>query len=74
MDAPNALWSADFKGQFKLGIGAYCYPLTIVDGYSRYLLACRGLGSVATPSTRAVFEGIFRTSGLPDRIRTSPRS
>jgi putative transposase len=70
MDAPKALWSADFKGQFKLGTGAYCYPLTIVDGYSRYLLACRGLESVATSSTRAVFEGIFRTYGLPDRIRT----
>lgn len=70
MDAPNALWSADFKGQFKLGTGAYCYPLTIVDSYSRYLLACRGLESVATPSTRSVFEGIFRTYGLPDRIRT----
>jgi putative transposase len=70
MDAPNALWSADFKGQFRLGTGAYCYPLTIIDGYSRYLLACRGLETIATSSTRSVFEGIFRTYGLPDRIRT----
>ena len=70
MDAPNALWSADFKGQFKLGTGAYCYPLTIIDGYSRYLLACRGLEAIATGSTRSVFEAVFRTYGLPDRIRT----
>jgi hypothetical protein len=69
-DAPNALWSADFKGQFKLGTGAYCYPLTVIDGYSRYLLACRGLDSTATGSARSVFEGIFRSYGLPDRIRT----
>jgi putative transposase len=70
MEAPNALWSADFKGQFRLGTGAYCYPLTVIDGYSRYLLACRGLEAIATASTRSVFEGIFRTYGLPDRIRT----
>ena len=69
-DAPNALWSADFKGHFKLGTGAYCYPLTVIDGYSRYLLACRGLDSTATGSARSVFEGIFRSYGLPDRIRT----
>jgi putative transposase len=68
-DAPNAVWSADFKGQFKLGTGAYCYPLTIVDGYSRYLPACRGLEAIATASTRSIFEGISRTCGLPDRIR-----
>ncbi|NOT08919.1 MAG: transposase, partial [Gemmatimonadales bacterium] len=69
-DAPNALWTADFKGQFKLGTGAYCYPLTVIDGYSRYLLACQGLASPATGGSRFVFEGLFRTDGLPNRIRT----
>jgi transposase InsO family protein len=39
MDAPNAVWTADFKGQFRTGDGVYCYPLTVCDGYSRYLLA-----------------------------------
>ena len=42
-DAPNAIWSADFKGQFKTLDGRYCYPLTVQDGFSRYLLACQGL-------------------------------
>ena len=70
MDAPNALWTVDFKGQFRLGTGAYCYPLTIVDGYSRYLLACHGLPSTASVGARSVFERIFRTYGLPDRIRS----
>jgi transposase InsO family protein len=39
--APNDLWSADFKGQFKTGNGRYCYPLTVADGFSRYLLGCQ---------------------------------
>ncbi len=47
MDAPNRVWSADFKGDFKTRDGVRCYPLTIQDGYSRYLLACQSL-----PGTR----------------------
>ena len=43
----NAVWSADFKGQFKTGDGIYCYPLTVTDNYSRMLLACQGLLSTA---------------------------
>jgi transposase InsO family protein len=70
MDAPNAIWTIDFKGQFKLGGGAYCYPLTVVDGYSRYLLACQGLPSTAGLGARGVLERLFRTYGLPDRIRS----
>ena len=45
--APNDVWSADFKGQFKTGDGLYCYPLTITDGYSRCLLGCQALHSTA---------------------------
>jgi putative transposase len=70
MDAPNAVWSVDFKGQFRLGNGANCYPLTVVDGYSRYVLAVRGLPSVATVGVRPVFERLFREYGLPVRIRS----
>lgn len=70
MDAPNAVWSVDFKGQFRLGSGANCYPLTVVDGYSRYVLAVRGLPSVATVGVRPVFERLFREYGLPVRIRS----
>ena len=40
--APNELWSADFKGQFKMGNGRWCYPLTVMDHASRYLLGCQG--------------------------------
>lgn len=70
MDAPNAVWTADFKGQFRTGDGAYCHPLTVCDGYSRYLLACRGLPSVETRGARPVFERLFREYGLPARLRS----
>ena len=70
MDAPNAVWTADFKGQFKTRDGQYCYPLTVVDGYSRYLLACQALPGTLLAPTRTTFGRLFRTYGLPQRIRT----
>ena len=70
MDAPNAIWTADFKGEFKTRDGVYCYPLTVCDGYSRTLLACRGLPSTRTAGARPVFERLFREHGLPVRIRS----
>ncbi len=70
MDAPNAIWTADFKGQFRTRDGEYCYPLTVVDGYSRYLLACQGLRSTAIELARPVFQRLFAEYGLPRIIRT----
>ena len=70
MEAPNAIWTADCKGEFKTRNGAYCYPLAICDGYSRFLLACRALPSTATAGARPVFERLFREHGLPERIRS----
>jgi transposase InsO family protein len=67
---PNGLWSADYKGQFRLGNGQWCYPLTVMDHASRYLLACDGLQGTRLKETRAVFERLFRDYGLPDRLRT----
>jgi putative transposase len=68
--APNELWTADFKGQFRTRDGVYCYPLTIADHHSRYLLACEALPSVHGRGVRPVFERLFRKHGLPDAIRT----
>jgi transposase InsO family protein len=70
MDAPNAVWTADFKGQFKLGDGTYCYPLTLADGCSRMLLACRALTSTQVAESRPVFQRAFEAYGLPVRIRS----
>jgi transposase InsO family protein len=68
--APNELMTADFKGQFRTGDGVYCYPLTIADSYSRYLLRCQALSSVSTAEARPVFERLFRETGLPQAIQT----
>jgi len=67
---PNELWSADFKGQFKLGNGRWCYPLTVMDHASRYLLGCQGLNGTRLVESQAVFERLFQEYGLPNRIRT----
>jgi transposase InsO family protein len=68
--APNDLWTADFKGQFRTRDGVYCYPLTIADQYTRFLLDVRALPSVRVAGALAVFERAFRTYGLPAAIRT----
>lgn len=70
MTAPNGIWTADFKGHFKTRNGVYCYPLTIVDGFSRYLLVCQGLLSTAIVLARPIFLRLFQEYGLPDIIRT----
>lgn len=70
MDAPNETWTADFKGQFRTGDGVYCYPLTVCDGYSRFLLGCQGLPSTEHEGAQPVFEDLFRAYGLPKIIRT----
>lgn len=70
MGSPNDVWTADFKGEFLTRDHRYCYPLTIADGCSRYLLACRGQRSAAYPGARAGFEGAFREYGLPLQILT----
>lgn len=67
---PNAVWSADFKGQFRTGDGRLCYPLTIYDNYSRYILACRRLSHPTLEESRPWFERVFKEYGLPEAIRT----
>jgi putative transposase len=67
---PNDLWTADFKGQFRTGDGIYCYPLTIADQHTRFLMACHGLLSTKGHGVRPVFDRLFREYGLPRAIRT----
>lgn len=68
--SPNDLWCADYKGEFMLGNQEYCYPLTITDFASRYLLACEGLKTTKEVYAFAVFERVFKDYGLPRAIRT----
>ena len=70
MDEPNAVWTVDFKGQFKMFNGRYCYPLTIQDGFSRFLLECRGLYSTSIELAKPVFIKVFREFGVPAVIRS----
>jgi putative transposase len=68
--APNDLWCVDFKGQFKTRDGRYCYPLTVTDRYSRYLLGCQALLSTETAGAKATFHQLFKKYGLPRAIRS----
>jgi transposase InsO family protein len=68
--APNDLWCADFKGEFKLGNGEYCYPLTVTDHASRYLLLCEALDSVREDTAITAFQQLFLERGLPAAIRS----
>lgn len=68
--APNQVWCADFKGEFRTGDGRLCYPLTVTDAHSRFLLACVGMLSPTAEGTREVFDRLFTTAGLPGAIRT----
>jgi putative transposase len=67
---PNALWCADYKGEFMLGNRRYCYPLTITDFASRYLLACEALSTTQERFAFTAFERTFQEFGLPRVIRT----
>lgn len=67
---PNVVWCTDYKGQFRLGNGKYCYPLTICDAYSRYLIACEALESTKEEDARSAWLDVFRRYGLPDAIRS----
>jgi putative transposase len=60
--------TADFKGQFRLGDGTLCYPLTIADPFSRYILAIEALDSTHMAPARAVFARVFREFGLPWQV------
>ena len=68
--APNRLWCADYKGEFLLTNHRYCYPLTITDFASRYLLACEALSTTKERYAFTVVERAFLEFGLPEAIRT----
>lgn len=68
--APNDIWAADYKGQFRLKNGQYCFPLTVSDLYSRTVLGCEAHAAVSMEQTIACFLRLFREYGLPNRIRT----
>jgi transposase InsO family protein len=67
---PNELWCTDYKGEFLLGNQKYCYPLTVTDHASRYLLLCEALESTRETLAITAFERLFQERGLPNSIRS----
>jgi transposase InsO family protein len=67
---PNDVWCVDYKGEFLLGNRRYCYPLTVTDHASRYLLLCEAMESVKEDPTITAFERLFKERGLPAAIRS----
>jgi putative transposase len=67
---PNELWCTDYKGEFLLGNHLYCYPLTVTDHASRYLLTCEALSSTKEDFAFTIFERLFKERGLPAQIRS----
>jgi putative transposase len=70
MTAANQVWTTDFKGEFRTGDRCYCYPLTLRDGFSRFVLRCDGLLGRTQDATQRCFDRAFRDYGLPERIRS----
>lgn len=68
--APNRVWASDFKGQFRMGDGKHCYPLTTTDLNSRFVLTCEALPSTEEKAAMQCFSLLFQEHGLPDVIRT----
>lgn len=68
--APNEVWSADYKGQFRLGNGEYCYPLTVTDHFSRFILGCEAMSAIRDETARECFLALFQEHGVPTAIRT----
>ena len=69
-EAPNDVWTVDFKGQFRMGDSRLCYPLTLADAFSRFLLRCDAYHHPTEELTRKSFEAAFRTYGLPRVIHS----
>ncbi|HSW97264.1 MAG TPA: integrase core domain-containing protein [Candidatus Saccharimonadales bacterium] len=69
-NASNEVWSADYKGQFRMANNQYCYPLTITDNFSRYLFCCEGFEKISGEKAIKTFEKVFYENGIPDAIRT----
>lgn len=68
LSSSNQQWSVDFKGHFRTKDRRYCYPLTVVDSFSRYVLACDGMESPSLDPVWRVFERLFREYGMPEAI------
>ena len=70
MTGPNATWCVDFNGHFATGDGRRCYPLTVIDARSRFLIRCEGVLDPDGSEVMRIFDSAFREFGLPAAIRS----
>jgi transposase InsO family protein len=70
VSAPNDVWCVDYKGQFRLGDQRYCYPLTVTDQFSRYILGCEAMAAIDEDEAREAMTSMFREYGLPSYMRS----
>jgi putative transposase len=68
--APNQVWCIDFKGEFRTADGNWCYPLTITDAFSRFIICCTAVAATNTSAVRRVVGRSFREFGLPSAFRS----
>src|SRR6185295_8214405 len=65
---PNDLWQLDFKGEYRVQAGRWCYPLSLIDDHSRYLVALEPMASTGLSGVQAVLEASFQRHGLPEAM------
>jgi len=69
-DSANAVWCMDFKGWFLTGDGVRCYPFTLIDAFSRYLLRCEALVEPDGTHVKKILDSAFQEFGLPLALRS----
>jgi hypothetical protein len=69
-EKPNDIWAVDFKGQFRTSDRRYCYPLTVTDHFSRFVLSCDALESTKGEPARCALRMVFKEYGMPARMRS----
>jgi transposase InsO family protein len=67
-ERPNQLWQMDFKGHYRLGNGARCHPLTVLDDHSRYSLCLQACRNEQTETVQQQLTATFRRYGMPERM------
>lgn len=70
IEVPNEVWTIDFKGQFRMGDARWCYPLTVMDSASRYLLGCDGEPRILGSQVQQRMDRLFKHYGLPRAIHS----
>jgi transposase InsO family protein len=70
VQAPNDVWCTDYKGEFRVGNGEKCFPLTLTDAHTRFLIRCTAMRQISGLRAQQEMESAFREYGLPSAMRS----